>query len=476
MQRREFIKRTSVGATALAAKEMWEHFTPSETLANVRGGGLDIEEAVEMIELGKVKNVMPEIRSEITNNPRAVFLIETHVSARPDSRGFFEEARPQMEETGKEIAKSIFVKGSKKGGSTLIKPNFTHCPDDVWSPISGVITSPDFIAGFVESLREMGNTNTVVSERGGTTPNHRGTGIYSVLDKKDIPLIEASYANFKYYRKDELNWHKVPDPVVWKNIPTYRPVGDKDNLFINMPKLKNHNLGLTTLSIKNLQGAVPLGYGQYCWSWESIPFLAKKEDNINFKRDFATDYQERVEAAFLKHRAAGFKYWDYEQSYPKYEAKGGWEAFKKIKDDNKAVGEFMKGIPRLMWDEQWCQRALDSHSALPQSLNIIEGVIGRDGSGFNTGTDQLCNIVIVGLSRPEVDTVGSYVMGQNAKELYYTRIAKERGMGEDDPEKIDIFWIKNDEVVPVKRLAEIKQYKLGVNIHTWSETGERLFW
>ena len=101
-----------------------------------------------------------------------------------------------------------------------------------------------------------------------------------------------------------------------------------------MPKLKNHNLGLTTLSIKNLQGTVPIGYGEFCWQWEILPFLANKEDKINFKRDFVKNYQQRIETAFLKHRAAGFKFWDIEQSYPKYEARGGWEAFKKIRKDN----------------------------------------------------------------------------------------------------------------------------------------------
>ena len=77
---------------------------------------------------------------------------------------------------------------------------------------------------------------------------------------------------------------------------------------------------------------------------------------------------------------------------------------------------------------------------------------------------------------PEVDAVGSYIMGHDPKELFYTRIAKERGLGENDPEKINIFWIRDDGIVPVRNLAEIKRYRLGVNLHTWTETGKRLFW
>ena len=419
---------------------------------------------------------MPEIRPEILNNPRTVFLIETHVDVPADEQGFFTEARPELVKIGSKVAADIFIKGNLKGGSTLIKPNFTTVPDKVLSPVVGINTSPDFIAGFVEGLREIGNKNIVISDRGSNVVVHRKTGIYSVFDRYGINMIEANYRRFHHYRKKDLNWHKVSHPVVWKNIPTYRPIGDKDNTFINMAKLKCHNLGLTTLTIKNLQGAVPYGYGQYCNAWAALPALAQETYRINFKRDFVKDYQERVESAFLKHRAAGYKYWDYEGYYPEYEKRGGWSVFKKIKKKPEEVRKFMKGIESLMWDEQWCQRALDSAEAIKPSLNIIEGVIGRDGSGFDTGTDELCNIVLVGLSMLEVDSVGSYMMGHDPKELLYTRIAKERGLGENDPNKIEICWIRNGEIIPVKNPGEIKRYRLGVNFHTWAETGKRLFW
>lgn len=488
MKRRDFLTQTSVGAAAFTTAKMWEIFSTEPCRAASvtpgtggsvlpRGGGLDIEEAVEMIGMGKAGNTAPVIRSEIADNPRAVFLIETHVTGMKDARGFFDDARPQMEETGKAIARMIFRKGAAKGGSTLIKPNMTFIPDEVWSPITGVITSPDFVSGFVETLWDMGNTNVVVSERGGGIRSHRGTGVYSVFDQKNIPFIQASYANFKYYRKGELNWHKVTakDPVVWKNVPTYRPIGDPDNFYISMPKLKSHNLGLTTLALKNIQGAVPHGYGQFCTDWDAV-LLTADAANINFKRDFVENYQERVEAGFLKHRDAGFKYWDYEKSYPLYQSRGGWNTFKKIRKNPKEAREFLDGVKNLMWDELWCQRTLDAATAVKPDINIVEGIIGRDGSGFALGNDYLCNVVIVGLSPVEVDAVGSYIMGHDPREIYYTRIAAERGMGEVDPGKIKIFWLREDGIAPVKNLSEIKRYRLGVNMHSWNDMGERLFW
>jgi len=58
----------------------------------------------------------------------------------------------------------------------------------------------------------------------------------------------------------------------------------------------------------------------------------------------------------------------------------------------------------------------------------------------------------------------------------YLRIGKERGFGENDIKKIAIYWIRDNEIVPLKNLSEIRRVSLGVNLHTWAETNERLFW
>ncbi|MFC1607674.1 DUF362 domain-containing protein [Candidatus Latescibacterota bacterium] len=480
MKRRDFVKRAGIAGAAYAGTELFGYAMPMTVDALGTSGGIDIPEGLYLLEEGKAKNVIPEIRPEILNNPRAVFLIETHVDARRDDTGMFTEARPQMFEIGKSLIPKLFSKGLRKGGSTLILPNFTNVPTPELqnNPSVGIITSPDFIAGFVLGLRELSNTNVITSARGVTAKNHRQSGIYSVLDKYDINLIEAQNKRYAHYGKDDLNWHDTQGkPMVQKRFPTCRPVGDKDNFFINMPKLKNHNLGLTTLSIKGIQGAVPTGYGHYCNRWSTLEMLSKRSYMTNFKRNYVKDYYQNVESAFLRHRNAGFKHWDIENVYPVYEEKGGWESFKKVKDDPEDLREFMSDIKGpLMWDEQWSQRALDSAFAIRPNINIIEGIIGRDGSAFNVGRDELCNILVAGVSMLEVDSIGSYIMGHDPNELPYTRIGKERSLGECDPEKIDIYWIRGNEIIPVKNLNEIKRYRLGVNMHTWAETGKRLFW
>lgn len=183
MKRREFLKKSALYGGVLAGSGLASLAMPGDVEAFGTGGGIDIEEGLYLLESGKEKNIIPEIRPEIINNPRSVFLIETHISVLRDERGFFTEASQELEKSGKNVVNDIFVKGARKGGSTLVKPNFTTVPDNVLSPLCGINTSPDFIAGFIEGLREIGNTNIIVGDRGADVKNHRKTGIYSVFEQ-----------------------------------------------------------------------------------------------------------------------------------------------------------------------------------------------------------------------------------------------------------------------------------------------------
>ncbi len=88
---------------------------------------------------------------------------------------------------------------------------------------------------------------------------------------------------------------------------------------------------------------------------------------------------------------------------------------------------------------------------------------GNEHGWWEIGDDFLVNIVVAGLSPYEVDAVGNYIMGHDPKEIWYTRVAKEKSYGECDPNKIKIYWIRdNGDIEPVKNLAEIKRYPIGL--------------
>ena len=479
MKRREFLKKSAVGAASLGVMHMCDMFTPEQASAfPTNGGGMGLEEANYYLDRGREKNLAPKLRPEILNNPRAVFLIETHVDARKDETGHFTEAVPQLRNEGNRVAKMLFVKGSTKGGSTFIKPNFTFVFEHDYNRTTGVYSSPDFIGGMVTHLRDIGNTNLVAGEGPTNARVHRSGGVYDAFDEVGLNMIEAGYERFDDFNKKLINWRKVPDSLVWKRIPFFRPIADEDNFLINVSSMKCHLTGLTTLTVKNLQGCVPKGYGQFCTSWDDVEPRAYR-DGIDFKRDFRKDYHQLVEASFLRHRAAGFKRWDYFGDYKKYEERGGWKAFKKVKNDSDARREFLKGIGSLMRWETWIQRGLDNAAVLKPDINIIEGIIALDGDELHRqkiGDDQLLNIIVAGISPFEVDAVGSYIMGHDPTELWYTRVAKEKGYGECEPRDIDIYYISDNEVIPVKNLADIKRHRIGLNWARLKNPDERLFW
>ncbi len=479
MKRRDFMKSAAIGAGAVTTLHMCDMLAARDAEAFPSSGGVGIQEAMYRLERGKEKNLIPEIRSEIRENPRAVFLIETHVDARKDESGHFTEAVPQLEAEGKRIGELLFTKGSRKGGCTFIKPNFTFVYPHSYNRTNGVYTPPDFIVGMATHFRNIGNGNLVCGEGPTEARVHRLGGAYQAFDPADILMIEAGYERWSHFQKDEVNWRKAPaNSLVWNNIPYFRPLGDPDTFHVNISALKCHLTGLTTLTIKNLQGCVPKGYGQFCTTWDGLEPDAERA-GIDFAKGFRPDFQERVEGEFLKHRAAKFKRWDYDGSYARYEAKGGWEAYKKAKKNPQALAEFRNGIGSLMRHEMWMHRGLVNAQVIKPDLNIICGIIGLDGEELHRdkiGDERLCNMVIAGMSPFEVDAVGSYYMGHDPRELWYTRVAKERGMGECDPEKIKIFWVRDKEIVPLKSLSEIKRQKIGLNWSRMKDPQERLFW
>lgn len=481
MQRRDFMKKAALGAAGAATLSMYELIDLQNAQAFPTSEGMGIEEGLYYVEQGKARNITPKVRSEILNNPRAVFLIETHVDAKKDKNGLFTEAVPQLHAAGKSVAERILVKGDEKGGSTFIKPNFTYVFPHDYNRTTGVYSSPDFIAGITEHLGNIGNTNFIAGEGPTDAKVHRSGGVYDAFDPAGIRMIEAGYKRFEHYDKKELNWKKVENSPVWKRIPFIRPVGDEDNFLINVSSMKCHFTALTTLTVKNLQGAVPKGYGQFCTSWIDVESRAKFDD-IDFKKDFHKDYYERVEAEYVKHR--GFKRWEYNTShngdYEKYLALGGWDTFRKIKIDSDEFNEFKEQVGPLMRQEIWIHRGLDTANVIKPDLNIIEGIIAVDGEELHRdaiGDHQLVNMVVAGVSPFEVDTVGSWIMGHDPQELWYTRIMKERGMGENDINKIDIYWIRdNGDIVPVKNIAEIKRHPIGLNWARKDDPSQRLFW
>jgi len=460
INRRQFIQSAGIGGTAAMAFGCAGASNAAKySRADIAEGPL-VREVMGRIDAGRANNIRPVFRDEIFENREAVFILETNVRAQKDAKGSFDEAGPQIEETGYTVASALFRKGADRGGKTTLNPNWTSIPKGLRYPTIGITTAPQFVAGFAEGLRELGNTNFVVTERSAGADFLREAGHLDILSEHDIPFIDGRYRHYRMYEKDELNWFDIRDGVVWKHVPVFRPHFDKDALTVNMPTMKAHNLGLTTLAIKNMQGYVPTGYGHHCDQWHQMYTMRPEMHGV-----INEDFWQNIEREFLKHRAEGYKYYDFEGGYAEYQKRGGWSQFRKVRRDRRKADEFMKGVKNLMWDEQWAQRTVDTLSALSPTINVVEGVISRDGNAFENGTDYLTNYVIVGRDLVAVDAVTSYLMGHDPRELHYLRIANERGYGPVDPDLIPIYKIEGNTVERVKDYRTLARHRIGVDLH-----------
>ena len=112
---------------------------------------------------------------------------------------------------------------------------------------------------------------------------------------------------------------------------------------------------------------------------------------------------------------------------------------------------------------------LDIDSNIQPCINMVEGIVGIDGAGAL----YLNNFITISKSYAACDSLASWLMGQDPRELYYLRIARERGFGENDIEKLKIYEISDRGVELVKDYRRLPRARMGVNI--WNEGKELKF-
>lgn len=198
---------------------------------------------------------------------------------------------------------------------------------------------------------------------------------------------------------------------------------------------QTHNLGLTTLCCKNLQGIVAHGYRHYCHRLSGIANYPPEK-----LKHFQPNYKESVLESWKRHVKQNWPRWDMCEE----------------------------------WDEVWAQRTCDTLMTIKPWVNVIEGIVGRDGTAFRQGTDHLGNLIVAGIRPVHVDAIATYLMGHNPQNINYLMLAHERGLGEIDQEKIDVYLLQDDgSVTKCVDLDKIGRLRLGVYHH--GDTSEYVF-
>jgi len=322
----------------------------------------------------------------LLQDPEAVFFSRRPVLAAPTPAEFREAAEEALAAMGFALA----------GQAVVLKPNVTS-GERFADPDSGIGTHPAFVGGIARYMQRHGarpGSLYVVEDPHGddTTPCHwRGTGYLEMAEETGAELVSTVAAEVCVERS-------IPDPLVHASRRVSRHAVAPDTVLISVPKLKTHNLGITTLCLKNLMGLVYVHERHYCSQ------AMQELDPEGLHRD-----QQRH--------------------------------------------EWMDAVTHERWQEGLARRLVDTAHLVPPQFNIIEGVVGRDGTGFRHGENYALGWVIAGVNMVAVDSVASYLMGFDPASLITLRVAAEAGLGTNDLSRIAVYSPHDGELAPCADLA-----------------------
>jgi uncharacterized protein (DUF362 family) len=314
-----------------------------------------------------------------------------------------------------------------EGEKAVLKPNVTS-GENFGDPDSGVTTHPAFVQGMIEYLQAHGAR---------TPPIPMGPDARTHSDARTPPILMGSGARRKgsYILEDPRNhddneprhWRgtgypevaeatgaalrtpttytcvkkAVPHPLAFSTLNVSRLAVSPDTALINVPKLKTHNLGITTLCMKNLMGTVNVFDRHFCGqAWREMP--------------------------------------------------------DEVRGNPRPRREWLSRALHEQWQEGLARRLADTAQVVRARLNVVEGVVGREGTGFHQGRNYPLGLAVAGINPVAVDSVASYLIGFDPQELIYLRVAAGAGLGANDLSALRVYEVQDGAIQPCRDLASLR--------------------
>ncbi|HHX43662.1 MAG TPA: DUF362 domain-containing protein [Chloroflexi bacterium] len=326
--------------------------------------------------------------SPVLQDPQSVFVYRRAVPEIPSALDF--------EATAIEALTALRLE--LEGEAVVLKPNVT-AGEFFRDPDSGITTHPAFIGGMVRYLRAHGAAEAIHiiedphNQDDESPASWEGTGYLEMAHTVGARL--AAPTRGTVVRRE------VPHPLVHAAQPVSSLAVAPDTVYINVPKLKTHNLAITTLCLKNQMGLVYVLDRHYC----AQAMAAMDTDGI---------------------------------------------------DTDRPREEWMDATLNERWQEGLAQRLADLAQVVTPQLNVVEGVVGRDGTGFQRGTNYPLGLVVAGVNMVAVDAVASYLMGFDPQKLIYLRVAAEVGLGVHDLSQLRVYTLEDGALTPC---IDVERYR-----------------
>jgi uncharacterized protein (DUF362 family) len=279
-------------------------------------------------------------------------------------------------------------------GTILLKPNATVLfPAD-----RRVITHPGFVAGMLEALREKGveNERLLLAEgQSGEQPQNghtwQSSGYQAMIDEQQVRLSVLNNV--------ERTPVEVPGGVVYQRLEMIAKDVADCAFFFNVPLAKCHNLGCTTLSIKNLMGILDRPERHFC--------------NVQ-------EVDKPFEEGIWRLTESGYSL--FEDRF-----------YHKLCDTVAALRSL--GMPRLC---------------------MVDGVVGRDGTAFNEGKNYPLGWTLLGDNEVHVDAVATYLMGMDPEQTPYLQFAAQRELGSNKIEEIEVVDLDSGNALDLDALTQYR--------------------
>jgi len=287
------------------------------------------------------------------------------------------------EATAKAVKMAGIEKVVRSGDRVLLKTNASH-PRQV---DDGAVVDPRVVLGVAECALESGAREVYIadasSERAKSTIDvFNSLGYDEVVKKTGANLVDF---NLKPYVRA-----KVPGGGFTYDDYVFNELMTKVDVLISIMKMKTHSEARVALGMKNLIGLVPFepvkGYRRwiYMHPGEYVPEDATKID--------------------------------YKESRARIAARLRWG----------------KSNPKLHGV------ITDINLICPISMTVIDGFIGMEGNGPWLGDSIKPKLILAGFDPLASDSIAATIMGFDPRHIEHFTYAKERGIGEIDPNKIEL--------------------------------------
>ncbi len=283
-------------------------------------------------------------------------------------------------------------------GDLCLKPNATV----LYEPAKRIIVHPGFLAGMIESLTGRGIDPARIIVGDGQSGENRDENHTWKIAGYEAAIGDRG-AILMPYNDAPVRDVVVDGGVVYNRYPLYTAVTDS-SFFFNIPVAKCHNLGCTTLSIKNLMGIIGRPERHLC---------------------NAQEVDKSV----------------------------GQEALWRLGDSGYSV--FEERFYHKLCDLLVALRSLE----IPR-LTVVDGLIGRDGTAFNEGDNYPLGWSLVGVDEVSIDTVGTWLMGLDPLQTPYLQFAAQRNLGTIRIEEIDVIDIATGDKLDASELAALRSPKM----------------